>query len=290
MQIFSYYTGLILLWLTQLTGSLGSAIIVFSILLKTALLPLAYGSQKQMEKMRQLQPEINKLKEKFKNNPQGLQKAQAELFKKEKINPISGCIPQIVQIAILIMLYQVFVQVFQNSAINGSTISTQWLWLDLAKPDNTYLIPIIAGLTQFILSYMMLPKKTEDEKQNKVVAKTNNNDKQDDFSAMGESLQKQMVFMLPIMTTMSLILFNLPSGLGLYWIVTTIYMIIQQYFVIGLGALEKYVAMIPFLGEKIVSYHPPFRIEPLKNDEKARKDNSQPRNRDKKYKNKNKNK
>lgn len=253
MQFFASYIGLLLLWLTQITGNLGNAIIAFTVLLKTLLLPIAFSSQRQMERMRLLQPKINELKTKHKNDPKAFQVAQTELLKTEKVNPVAGCIPQIIQLVILIMLYQVLVGFFFKGEINGTAISTNYLWLDLAKPDQYYIIPIIAGLVQFVLSYMMLPLKKKEEA---VISATKKPEEKNDFSQVSESMQRQMVFMLPVMTTLSLIFLQLPSGLGLYWIVTTVYTIIQQYFVAGLGSLAPFVGKIPIVGEWLLFHQP----------------------------------
>lgn len=273
MEFFAYYIGLVLLWLTQITGSLGNAIIVFSILLKTLLLPIGISSQRQMDRMRLLQPKIKELKEKHKGDSKAFQIAQAELMKTEKVNPIAGCLPQIIQLIIMFMLYSVFMNVFAGGSINGSQISTQFYWLDLAKPDPYYIIPILAGLTQFVLSYMMLPKKNPNDTP--VVVKQETKD-ENDFSVIGENMQRQMVFMLPVMTTFSLILFKLPSGLGLYWVTITIFAIVQQYFVSGLGEAEHITQKIPIIGAWLIKHQPATaRIHPDRSVEEKSRENSQ---------------
>ncbi len=246
MEKFSYFIGQFLIFLTQLTGSLGNAIIAFSIVLRVVMLPLVISSHKSMDRMRRLQPKLDALKEKFKNDSPGLQKAQSELMKTENVNPIAGCIPQIVQLVVVIMLYQVLISVFKDGGVNGSTFGTQYGWLDLRHPDPTYAIPIIAGVTQFILSFMMMPKGLLEKKVT--------TEKKGEMSKMGEDMQKQMVFMLPIMTTFSLIFLKLPSGLGLYWVSTTVATLVQQYFLSGLGAAEKYIAHIPIIGPTLIKY------------------------------------
>lgn len=246
----SYYIGLILAWLTMMTGSLGNAIVIFSLLLKTALLPLSISSQKQMDKMKKLQPQLALLKTKHKGDAKAFQVAQAELMKEQQVNPIGGCIPQLVQFGILIVLYQFFNTVFKTGMINGVAFDTQYLWFDLSQPDPTYILPILAGVLQFILSLMMMSptaptaatapptkKKGKNKALATVMAAPAETDAAADFSA---SMQKQMVFVLPIMTTFSFILLKLPSGLALYWVVTSIFSIVQQYYLSGPGALLEY--------------------------------------------------
>lgn len=254
MTKFTYYIGLILSWLTMMTGSLGNAIVIFSILLKTALLPLSISSQKQMDKMKKLQPQLTQLKTKYKGDPKAYQQAQADLMREQQVNPIGGCIPQLVQFGILIVLYQFFNAVFKTGMINGVAFDTEYLWFDLSQPDSTYILPILAGVLQFVLSLMMMSpttspvtaEPTEKKKDNKkgkknalavALDKPPAPDATADFSA---SMQKQMVFVLPVMTTFSFIFLKLPSGLALYWVVTSAYSIVQQYFISGPGALPEY--------------------------------------------------
>lgn len=246
MEKFSFYVGQFLIFLTQMTGSLGNAIIAFAVVLRLLMLPLVVSSHKSMDRMRRLQPKIDALKDQYKNDAAGLQKAQSELMKSEGVNPLAGCLPQIIQLAVVIMLYQVLIHVFQDGGVNGMSFSTDWNWLDLRTPDPTYAIPIIAGVTQFILSFMMTPQKLLEKKAS--------TEKKSDMAKMGEDMQKQMVFMLPIMTMLSLIFLKLPSGLGLYWITTTVATIVQQYFLSGLGASEKYVKMIPVVGAFLIKF------------------------------------
>lgn len=246
MANFSFYVGQFLLFLTQMTGSLGNAIIAFSIALRLLMLPLVVSSHKQMDRMRRLQPRLNKLKEEYKNDAAGLQKAQSALMKSENVNPVAGCLPQIVQLVVLIMLYRVLVHVFTDGGVNGVELSTGYLWFDLRYPDSTYVIPFLAGITQFILSFMMMPKHLMEKKKT--------TEQKTDMAQMGEDMQRQMVFMLPVMTTLSLIMFKLPSGLGLYWVASTISTLVQQYFLSGLGAAEKYVAYIPMVGPFLIKY------------------------------------
>lgn len=246
MEKFSYFVGQFLIFLTQTTGNLGNAIIAFAVVLRLAMLPLVVSSHKSMDKMRRLQPKLNALKEQYKNDAAGLQKAQSALMKAENVNPIAGCVPQIVQLVVVIMLYQVLIHVFQDGGVNGATFTTEYGWFDLRHPDPTYAIPIIAGLTQFVLSFMMVPKGLLEKKPS--------TEKKGDFSQMGEDMQKQMVFMLPIMTALSLVFLKLPSGLGVYWIATTVATIVQQYFLGGLGAAQKYVKHIPVVGDFLIKF------------------------------------
>lgn len=227
----------LLLFFGHLTGNLGLAIIMMTIVIRLVLIPFTLPSMKMQVKMRDLQPEINKLKVKYKDDKAGLQQAQMALFKEHRVNPASGCLPMIVQFGVLIILYRVLTD-YLKTGIDG--ISTQFLWLDLTKPDPYYILPIIAGVTQLILSLMILP--AADTSAERVLAASTpgkaDDKKSDDMSAMAATMQKQMVFMMPVMTV--IISLRFPSGLTLYWITTTVFSIIQQYYVSGWGGLTTY--------------------------------------------------
>lgn len=227
----------LLLFFGNLTGSLGLAIIGMTIIIRLLLIPLTLPSMKMQVKMRDLQPEIDKLKKQYKGDKVGLQQAQMELFKQHQVNPASGCLPLIVQFGVLIILYRVLTDYLQ-SGIDG--LSTQFLWLDLTQPDPTYIFPLVAGLTQLLLSLMILPAAdTSAEKTLATATPSKKDDKQaDDMGAMAATMQKQMVFMMPLMTV--IIALRFPSGLTLYWIATTIFSLVQQYYVSGWGALGSY--------------------------------------------------
>lgn len=251
MSQITYYIGLILVWLAGPGGNLGNAIVLFSLLLKTALLPLSISSQKQMDKMRKMQPLLKDLKKRHKDDAKAFQAAQVELMKEHQVNPVGGCIPQLVQFGILIVLYQVFITVFRTGEINGQTFQTAYLWFDLRHSDPTYILPIITGVLQFFLSLMMMSPTSlaspaveatskKKQKKNAMAAALEKPAAKEDMADFSASMQKQMIFVLPVMTTVSFILLNLPSGLALYWTVTSIFSVVQQYKLSGPGALPEY--------------------------------------------------
>ena len=165
----------------------------------------------------------DRLKSKHKDKA-ALQKAQLELYKKHGINPAAGCLPNILQLIILIALYQVFM----NSLKGDSTsFNTSFLWLNLTTSDPLYILPILAGLSQLVLSLMLSP--AIEHHPEKTAKKT------EDVQDMAETMQQQMLFMMPIMT--GIIALKFPSGLALYWVATTVFSVIQQYFVSGWGGL-----------------------------------------------------
>ncbi len=229
----------LLMFFDGLTQNFGLAIIMLTLVIRFILVPFTLPGMKMSAKMRTLQPEINKLKEKYKNDKVGLQQAQLELFKKHQVNPASGCLPLIAQFVVLIVLYNVFIDLLGGK--NGTVLSSaQFLWLNLTQPDPYFILPVIAGVTQLILSLMVLPAaSTSAEKTIALSTPGKKDDKQaEDMSEMAASMQKQMVFMMPVMTV--IIALRFPSGLALYWIISTLFSLVQQYYVSGWGALSDY--------------------------------------------------
>ena len=242
----SFFTDFFLGIISQLylfTGNLGWALISFTILLRLILVPLTVPSLRAASKVKELQPHIKKLKEKHKNDKDKklFQQAQLELYKKYNVNPLAGCLPQLIQIGILILLYQILIKYLGNPTVNGAAIDTSFFWLDLANPDRTGILPVLAAGTQLILSLMIAPGAEKDDivpnnSKSKKVQKEN--EKEEDFADMAAKMQQQIVFLMPIMT--GVIAFQFPAGLALYWIMTTVFSIGQQYYISGLGGIKTY--------------------------------------------------
>lgn len=226
----------ILATLAPALGSYGWAIITVTLIIRGLLIPLTLPSMKTASKMRDLQPEIDKLKKQYGQDKVGLQQAQLKLFQEHNINPAGGCLPNILQFVILIALYQVFNGVATTNHTNGLTA---FFWLDITKPDPYFILPIVAGLTQLILGLMLLPAADAGAEQTlAATTQSKQDDKQaDDMAAMAQSMQQQMVYIMPAMTLFMAAKF--PSGLSLYWVVTTLFSLVQQYFVSGWGGLPK---------------------------------------------------
>ncbi len=212
-------------------GNLGLSIIAITIITKVILLPFVIPSIRSAKKMQDLKPELDRLKAKH-TDKAALQQAQVALYKERGINPAAGCLPQIFQIIILISLYQVFIYFLKQSSVGGVVVNPNFIYLDLTKPDRTYIMSLLAGLSQLVFSLMMQsgieshvqnPKKKDDKK------------KEEDSLEMASSMQQQMIYMMPAMTV--IISLNFQSGLVLYWVVSTLFSLIQQYFFSGWGGL-----------------------------------------------------
>lgn len=222
-----------------LYDNMGLAIIAMTVFLKIITYPLSKPALELSKKQRELQPELNILKKKYKK-ADVLAKKQMELYRKHGINPAAGCLPQIVQLIVIFALYRVFTNLLETNGVNisevntslydfdflkfaeGAVLNTEFLYLNLARPDQFYILPVIAAGAQFIMSkYMMKSTK----KLEKTVEDTP--DKKDDFMY---NMQEQMMYMLPILTLV--IGIALPSGLVLYWFISTI-LALGQYMIIS---------------------------------------------------------
>jgi YidC/Oxa1 family membrane protein insertase len=233
----------------KLSGSLGISIILLTLFIRALLIPVMIPSLKAIKKQRDIQPELKKLKEKYKYDKKKQAEMQMVLFKKHGINPASGCLTQIVMMVVLFALYgvirkftygasitelnsHIFVDFLKLSA--DSTIATKFLYMDLAKQDPLFILAILAGLFQLVSSKMTMPYVEAGEK-----AAKNTPDKNDDIAY---NMQQQMLYTMPIMNF--IIGLTLPSGVVLYIVTTTIFSIVQTYFVSGWGGMQPYINKI----------------------------------------------
>ncbi|NCN87508.1 MAG: membrane protein insertase YidC [Candidatus Pacebacteria bacterium] len=235
------FFNFILIELYKITGDLGISIIALTFILRSILLPLTLPSLKSQQKIKEMKPEIDKLKKKYKDK-KVLQQKQLELYQKYNLNPLAGCLPQIAQLVVLIFLYQALITFLGNTTHQGIDINTTFFWMDLSLPDPKFVLPVLAAGTQFILSLMLAPGAEvrdivpNDSKLKKVKEE---NEKEEDTAEMAQSMQRQMMFIMPIMT--GFIALKFPSGLALYWVASTVFSVVQQYFVSGPGGLTLYV-------------------------------------------------
>ncbi len=236
-------------------GNMGWAIILLTLVIRLILVPVVLPSMKTMQKQRDLQPQLDKIRQKYKYDKQKQAEEQMKLFKEHGLNPASGCLNQILMIIVLIALYNVITKFSFTSDINaindliyfakfkfaeGATLNTSFWYMDLTKPDPYYIIPILGGVVQFLVSKMTQPYV---EKGEEAAKKTP--DKSDDLAY---NMQEQMLYLMPIMTVM--IGLNLPAGAALYILVTTIFSMVQQYFMSGLGGLKPLFAKLNLSARK----------------------------------------
>lgn len=188
----------------------GVAVILLTVLIRLVLYPLMTKSIKSQKILTELQPRIQEIQQRFKNDKQAQAKEIMALYQKEKINPLGGFLPLLIQLPILIALYQVFWKGVLVEGIDPTFLGI----LNLAQPS--IILAVLAGICQFFQTKTMTPK----------AQKAKDGDKMGQFSNM---MQKQMLYVFPIFTVF--ILFKLPSAIGLYWIVTSLCSIGQQYII-----------------------------------------------------------
>ncbi len=227
--------------------NLGLAIIEISILTRVVFYPFLKQQAQYSKKMAELQPHISALKEKHKDNKQAMAAAQMELFKQHGVNPAAGCLPAVIQIVVLFGLLGAM-----NIILTMKLNTAFWIW-DMAKPDAYHvagipfaipgLLVVLAAATQFVQTKMMLPAVVPAKP---AVAKGSGEAKKEFMEEFAEA-QGSMMWMFPLM-----FLFlgtQWPSGLAMYWTVSSVLAIWQQYRVTGLGGLEQYVVKLKAYGQ-----------------------------------------
>jgi YidC/Oxa1 family membrane protein insertase len=186
------------------TGNYGIAIILLTVITKVLFFPLTIKSMTSMKAMQALQPQINALRSKYKNDAQKLQQETMALYRTHKVNPLGGCLPMIVQIPIFYALYvalSVSVELQSQPFICFGRMFGVDLWIcDLAAHDPTYILPLLMGASMFIQQKMT--------------------------PVMGDPRQAKMMLFMPVIFTFMFL--NLPSGLVLYWTLSNVLQIAQQ--------------------------------------------------------------
>jgi YidC/Oxa1 family membrane protein insertase len=231
--------------------NLGVAIVEIAVLSRIIFHPFAKQQTHYSKKMAELQPHIKSLKEKHGDNKQAFAAAQMELFKANGVNPAAGCLPAIVQIVVLFGLLGAL-----NQILTMNLNDTLWIW-NMAKPDAyqvsglPFAVPgilvALAALTQFIQTKMMMPASPTASRGEPAGGPTEKK-KEGDFASEFAEAQSSMIWMFPLM-----FLFlgtQWPSGLALYWTVSSVIAIGQQYKIGGLGGLEQYVVKLKELSSK----------------------------------------
>jgi len=202
----------------------GLAIIFITAVIRLLTLPLNASSIRSQKALQELQPKLKELKLKYKDNKETLAKETMALYSEQKVNPFASCLPLLVQLPFLIALYQVMSNVLDSKGFevlypfvwNPGSINPVSLGLvNLANPS--WILAILAGASQFFQAKMMSAKRPSQPPPEGA--------KDEDMLAM---MNKQMVFMMPLMTVV--IAWKLPAGLALYWLTMNLLAIAQQYF------------------------------------------------------------
>ncbi|HHV54166.1 MAG TPA: membrane protein insertase YidC [Firmicutes bacterium] len=187
-------------WLLELfhgwTGSYGLAVILLTVGIRLLLWPLMAPQFKVAAKMRMIQPKVAALQEKYRDRPEEMQRRLLQLYKEEKVNPFSGCLPILLQMPFLWALYNML-RVYQ--------FEHGFLWLhNLRAPDPFYILPVLSGLTTYLQNYIS-------------------------GSATNDPTTKGMTAMMPLL--FAAITATLPAGVALYWVTSTVFSIGQQWVV-----------------------------------------------------------
>ena len=191
-----------LFWILQkindFVGNWGWSIILLTLLVKLVFYPLSAASYKSMAKMKKLQPRLKTLKERYGDDKQKLNQEMMQIYKKDKINPLGGCLPILIQIPVFIALYWVL---RESVELRQAPFA---LWLqDLSRADPFYVLPVLMGASMFA-QQLLNPTPLD-------------------------ALQKNIMMSLPIVFTIFFLWF--PSGLVLYWLVNNVLSIAQQWYI-----------------------------------------------------------
>lgn len=213
------FNGLIFLYNIIPNNDMGVSIIVLTIIIRLILWPLTSKGIKSQKALTALQPKIEEVKKKFKDNKEAQAKALMVLYSENKINPLAGILPLLIQIPIIIALWRVFLNSLNYDFsliypfIEAPTeVRTVFLGLfDLTK--RSVLLAVAAGILQYFQTKMIMPVFSADKSSGSV-----------NFSQI---MSKQMLYFGPIISVV--IFWNLPSALPLYWIVVTLITLFQQY-------------------------------------------------------------
>jgi YidC/Oxa1 family membrane protein insertase len=196
LTVLAYPIFVMLNWLYKLVMNWGVAIILLTVLIKLAFYPLSAASYKSMAKMRKLAPRLEHLKERYGDDRQKLHEAMMKIYQEEKINPLGGCLPILIQIPVFISLYWVLLGTVELRQAPFA------LWIhDLSKPDPFYVLPVIMAISSFI-QVKMSP-------------------------APADPVQAKIMMIMPVAFSVMFLFF--PAGLVLYWLVNNVLSILQQW-------------------------------------------------------------
>lgn len=215
------FNSLIMLYNTIAFKDIGIAIIELTIIIRLILLVPSLKALRSQIAIQKLQPELEKIKRKYKDDKQKQSQATMEFYQKNKINPLSSCLPTLIQFPILIALFWIFRDALSSNNMhllysfikNPGHVNTYFLGLiDLSQKGN-WILAILAAVTQFIQAKMITPKQEPNTEK-----------------GMQSILTNQMIYFMPVLTLIFALQF--PAGLALYWVTTTVFAIATQWFVL----------------------------------------------------------
>ena len=191
----SKYLFAFLQFIHSLIGNWGFSIILITIVVKGAMYPLTKAQYESMAKMRALKPKMDALKERYGDDKQKMQQAMMEMYKKDKVNPMGGCFPLLLQMPIFLALYWVLLESVELRHADFI------FWItDLSVKDPYFVLPILTGLSMYLLQKLQP-------------------------MTMTDPMQQKIMQFMPV--AMSLFFFIFPAGLVLYWLISNIITLIQ---------------------------------------------------------------
>lgn len=184
----------------------GVAIIVFTIAIKIVLLPLTYKQLQAMRKMQQLQPKVQEIQRRYKNNPQKAQQEIMQLYQKHGANPLGGCLPLLIQLPILYALFMALRRFFDPAQHPAyvNLAHANFLWISNLGTNDPVILPLLAAATTFLQQWVTL-----------------------NLSGSSDQTQRTMLYIMPIF--MGWISRSFPAGLALYWVVYSLVSTAEQF-------------------------------------------------------------
>ena len=218
-------------FLATMFNSGGIAIIVFTIIVKTLLLPLTVKAIRSSKSMQEMQPKIKELQKKYGKDRQRLSQETMALYQQHQINPLAGCLPMLIQIPIFFGVYRAIANLSSGGGNGSAEVWTgSFLWLpSLNEADPYKILPILAGVFQFVQTRMSRP------------------------AGQGKPTDPQQAMMNTMMNFMPLMVvifgWNFASGPVIYWVTQSVYSVVQQWLITGWGCMKDWFPRLPDLPE-----------------------------------------
>lgn len=214
--------------------SLGWAIVVLTLLIRLLLLAPSAAAVRSQRELQALQPKIDEVRATYKDQPEELNQKLLGLYQEHKVNPFGSCLPLLIQLPVLLVLYRVFLsgihaqnfQLLYSFVPNPGSIHALLLGIDLVRPS--LILAVVAGALQFLQTRQLMAKQQQLKDERNLPA--DEKPKEEDATKAAQDLSQRMVYFMPLLTVF--IGATLPAALAVYWIVTTLFSIAQQWYLV----------------------------------------------------------